>query len=129
MATTDTNRSSESAANNESNADTDSTADPETTNSTDVEAPAQNNGKKSFWRDRPKSFYLVGLFVFAGIVGIILISYAEVTTEDTQTLNCNKLLCKAGTQVLTGISTVIGGISTVVCQNKFRLSCGVSGGL
>ena len=123
MATTDTNSSGESTEN------TDSTADSETTNSTDVEAPAQNNSKKSFWRDRPKSFYLVGLFVFAGIVGIILISYAEVTTEDTQTLNCNKLLCKAGTQVLTGISTVIGGISTVVCQNKFRLSCGVSGGL
>ena len=123
MATTDTNSSGESTQN------TDSTADIETTNSTDVEAPAQNNSKKSFWRDRPKSFYLVGLFVFAGIVGIILISYADVTTEDTQALNCNKLLCKAGTQVLTGISTVIGGISTVVCQKKFRLSCGVSGGL
>ena len=123
MATTDTNSRGKSTEN------TDSTADSETTNSTDVEAPAQNNSKKSFWRDRPKSFYLVGLFVFAGIVGIILISYVEVTTEDTQTLNCNKLLCKAGTQVLTGISTVIGGISTVVCQNKFRLSCGVSGGL
>ena len=123
MATTDTNSSGESTEN------TDPTADSETTNSTDVEAPAQNNSKKSFWRDRPKSFYLVGLFVFAGIVGIILISYADVTTEDTQALNCNKLLCKAGTQVLTGISTVIGGISTVVCQNKFRLSCGVSGGL
>ena len=123
MATTDTNSSGESTEN------TDPTADSETTNSTDVETPAQNNSKKSFWRDRPKSFYLVGLFVFAGIVGIILISYADVTTEDTQALNCNKLLCKAGTQVLTGISTVIGGISTVVCQNKFRLSCGVSGGL
>ena len=84
---------------------------------------------KSYWRDRPKTCFFVGLFAFVGIIGVIFGSYVEVTKDNTQKRNCNKIACELGTKIVTGASGVIGGISMVACKYKFGLSCGVSAGL
>ena len=84
---------------------------------------------KSYWRDRPKTCFFVGLFAFVGIVGISVASVVEVTKDSNQKSNCNKIACELGTKIVTGASGVIGGISMVACKYKFGLSCGVSAGL